>query len=561
MKNKFTDKEQQLNRMKSLMNYGLHTEGKKAQYSSVEYTKLGADGKMYGIVREGTKYFIKSAPNNGKLVKENFDYIGGFRNRKDNEYDNFALAQKQFDLKMMSLKEAVNNDDVLIESWDLNKKEKLVTEATDKMKSEIFRERQIMKNAMKINEKKECNGICCDISDTQKDNIKSDKPKTGNAKDAVEHEEAELPKEMKEGKETLAWHDSNGNPKADTYLDKSHGTEIGSSSPFDDAKGKDITDNGNPNVESSEAKNGVVKESESMHDKDCQNTPKPGVSNVGDTAPFDGEKGKEITEDVDDVDIDDVSVDDTDVDDSSIDGDDTDSDVSLDDPISDDDVLSDDEDDLADDDALDTDVDDSESTDDVYGDDIESRISAVEDLLSKIASKLGVNDEVDGSEYSNDDDLFSDDDELDYDDNDDFGAEEDIDDNLDLDMPMESKRRRNDIQIYETRAFRNAMRNRRMVNEEGMEAFTDNGRVPSGNMNKLDDFGKHPAYQKKVMNLPPKDKKEFDGYYDMNDDSVRNDNPYGEKIGDGAPFDITPEKIQNAIAEAINRLKKKSSRK
>lgn len=549
MKNNFTDKEQQLNRMKSLMNYGLHTEGKKAQYSSVEYTKLGADGKMYGIVREGTKYFIKSAPNNGKLVKENFDYIGGFRNRKDNEYDNFALAQKQFDLKMLSLKEAVNNDDVIIESWDLNKKEKLVTEATDKMKSEIFRERQIMKNAMKINEKKECNGICCDISNTQKDNIKSDKPKTGNAKDAVEHEEAELPKEMKEEKEVLGWHDSNGNPKGDTYLDKSHGTEVGSSAPFDDAKGKDITDNGSSDVNSSEAKNGVVSEGESMHDKDRQNTPKPGVSNVGDTAPFDGKKGKEITEDVDDVDAE---------------GTDTDDDVSLDDPISDDvtsddDQLSDEGDDLIDDEPLDDA--DSESTDDVYGEDIESRISAVEDLLSKIASKLGVNDEVDSSDYSDDDDLFSDDDELDYDEGDDFGAEEDIDDNLDLDMPMESRKRRNDVQIYETKAFRNAMRNKRMVNEEGMESFTDNGRVPSGNMNKLNDFGKHPAYQKKVMDLPPKDKKEFSGYYDMNDDSVKNDNPYGEKIGDSAPFDITPEKIQNAIAEAIDRLKKKSNRK
>jgi hypothetical protein len=89
-----------------------------------------------------------------------------------------------------------------------------------------------------------------------------------------------------------------------------------------------------------------------------------------------------------------------------------------------------------------------------------------------------------------------------------------------------------------------------------MTPFKDAGRVPSGNMNKLDDFGKHPAYQKKVMELPPKDLQEFPGYYDMNDDSVRNDAPYGEKIGDGAPFDIDPQLIDNAIAEAFNRLKK-----
>ena len=107
-------------------------------------------------------------------------------------------------------------------------------------------------------------------------------------------------------------------------------------------------------------------------------------------------------------------------------------------------------------------------------------------------------------------------------------------------------------EIYESKKFRKAM-----MNEGGMTPFTDNGRVPANNMNKLDDFGKHPAYQKKVMTLPPKDHKEFDGYYDMNDDSVKNDEPYGEKIGDGAPFEIDTEKVDNAIAEAIRRFKKK----
>ena len=117
---------------------------------------------------------------------------------------------------------------------------------------------------------------------------------------------------------------------------------------------------------------------------------------------------------------------------------------------------------------------------------------------------------------------------------------------------MES-RKRNGVQIYETKAYREAMRK---LNEDGMTPFKDAGRVPQGNMNKLDDFGKHPAYQKVVMTLPPKDLQEFPEYYDMNDDSVKNDEPYGEKIGDGAPFDIDPESIDNAIAEAFDRLKK-----
>ena len=105
-----------LARMKALMGYGLKTENKQA-YSSVEYQKTGADGKIYGIVREGANYYIKVAPNKQNLLKEDFGYIGGFRNRKDYQYDSYANAQKQFDLKMMSLKEAANNPSFSVSSW------------------------------------------------------------------------------------------------------------------------------------------------------------------------------------------------------------------------------------------------------------------------------------------------------------------------------------------------------------------------------------------------------------------------------------------------------------
>ena len=220
-----------LNRMKALMGYGLQTESKKTPYSSVENQKLGADGKVYGIVREGLNYFIKVAPNKANLVKEDFSYIGGFRNRKDYQYHSFADAQKNFDMKMMSLKEAANRMDVDTSSWNLDKKEEVVVEATEKMKKEILRERQIMKNAVLINEKK---AVCCDAPGCPKDNIKSEKPSTGNAEDAVDHEKAELPKEMTESvvneEEVLGWNRGN-----DDYMDKSHGTEIGDSAPFDDA--------------------------------------------------------------------------------------------------------------------------------------------------------------------------------------------------------------------------------------------------------------------------------------------------------------------------------------
>ena len=528
-----------LSRMKALMGYGLQTESKKTSYSSVENQKLGADGKIYGIVREGLNYFIKVAPNKANLLKEDFNYIGGFRNRKDYQYGSFADAQKNFDMKMMSLKEAANKMDVDTSSWNLDKKEEVVVEATEKMKNEILRERQIMKNAVLINEKK---AVCCDAPGCPKDNIKSEKPETGKAEDAVDHEKAELPKEMTESvvneEEVLGWNRGN-----DDYMDKSHGTEIGDSAPFDDAEARNIDDGDKQVNKTSEMKNGTVEEGTSMHDADNQNTPTPGVGEVGDDQPFDGEKGKQIDESFDDFGGEEE------------------------DPMGDDLGVEGGEEPIGDEgEPIDADVEgeelgdeiaDDEMSDEVYEDDTESRLDAMEELLSQIAAKLGVTEApVDDAAYG-DDELYDDEDgdEFGDEEGDDFGDEEEpIEDEMNFDVMPES-RHRNGVQIFETKAFRNAMRKQRM-NEEGMTPFKDAGRVPSGNMNKLDDFGKHPAYQKKVMELPPKDMKEFPDYYDMNDDSVKNDTPYGEKIGDGAPFEIDPQKIDNAIAEALNRLKK-----
>ena len=533
----------QLSRMKSLMNYGLKTESKQA-YSSVEYQKVGADGNVYGIVREGTKYYIKSAPNKQNLIKEDFSYIGGFRNRKDNEYNSFANAQKQFDLKMMSLKEANNKTDFNISSWNLDKKENVVVEASEKMQKEILRERQIMQNAMAINEKK---AVCCDAPGCPKDNIdKGEKPQTGNAENAVGYEKAELPKEMTEGKtcsncgknpcqcesvneeEVLGWNRGN-----DDYMDKSHGTEIGDSAPFDGPKARNIDGGDKKVTNTSGMKNGVVENhGTSMHDTDDQNKPAVGVGegpSDDNNKPFDNEKGKQIDEAVDDFGAED---------DGPIGDEPMGDELGGDDFGEEGDEFGDEGDDFGEE----GDEFGDEDTYEIYEDDLESRVASMEDLLTQIAAKLGVEEGPVDDEAYEDDDIFGDEGE------DDFEGEDD-------ELPMESMRRRGGIQIYETRAYRNAMRKQR-INEEGMTPFKDAGRVPQGNMNKLGDFGKHPAWQKKVMELPPKDLKEFPGYYDMNDDSVKNDNPYGEKIGDGAPFEIDPQSIDNAIAEAFNRLKK-----
>ena len=506
-----------LSRMKALMGYGLKTEGKEAPYSNIEYQKRGADGKVYSILREGTSYFIKVADYKPTLMKEDFQYIGGFRNRKDNQYSSYADAQKNFDLKMMSLKEANDKKDFIVESWNIDKHGELTVEATEKMRKEIMRQRQIMKNASLIQEKKE---IDTKIAASQDDNIKKDEPKCGNAADACDgigFKKADCCKDsiicddkktedLKEA-EVLAWN-RNGDTKTDNYMDKSHGTEIGSSMPFDDAKGKQIDGSGDDNPKTSNAESGVIGEETAMHNADNQNTPSVGVGEGPSdrhNKPFDDEMGKQIDEAIDDFEADEADDslgdgigDETDDIDAGID----DADAAMaDDAMADADAeMADDE--LATDDAIEDDV---EATDDIAA--LESRISSIEGLLRSIANELGVNEPaVDEEPYQEDgEDIFDgDEDDTEYevvaDD-----EEEPIDDqyNAECGMMPESRQR---VRVIESPRYKKLMREEE---QDAPTSFKDAGRVPQGNMNKLDDFGKHPAYQKKVMELPPKDMQEF----------------------------------------------------
>jgi hypothetical protein len=354
-------------------------------------------------------------------------------------------------------------------------------------------------------------------------------------------------------------------------MDKTHGTEIGDKMPFDGPEARNIDDGDKKVTRSGEERNGTIHEEDTsmIYTPDNQNSPKPGVGEIGDDDPFDAGEGRQIDEAIDDLegdaDLEDGGEPELGDDDLELGGDEEEPgldgdnlDLGGEDPVGDE--YSDDELDVEDD----------------YSEDgVEERLSSLEDVVNKIADKLGVGTYDDDDLY--DDEGFDGDDEdddtefeLDVDDDDadledpdaDLeGADADLEDAED-EAPIEDETVFGENTVYESRAYRamklrESMRRARRINEGGMTPFKDAGRVPQGNMNKLDDFGKHPAYQKVVMSLPPKDLQEFPDYYDMNDESVRNDSPYGEKIGDGAPFDIDPESIDNAIAESIKRTLKK----
>ena len=291
----------ELDRMKSLINYGKVEENTQsgAIIPRVEYSQKAADGKTYGIIRECNKFYIKVAPKKDtEVLAEDFDYIGGINNRKENEYATYAKASKQFDLKMMSINEA-HAVKVPVEQFKEQEESDWQINETKEMRSELNRFMQITNNVQSILSEdkqgftmnhdkvpeapashpsdKKVNSPFTDtaVANGDKDftktatdpakqgapfdkdgeatnaDMQSDKKPTGKT-DATYTEKAQYVPDntvadkkpsggkvvrVTEGKRTLklteeqvlAWN------KSKEYMDMSHGTEIGSTAPYEEA--------------------------------------------------------------------------------------------------------------------------------------------------------------------------------------------------------------------------------------------------------------------------------------------------------------------------------------
>ena len=398
-----------IERMKTMMNYGLKTENKNTQYSSVEYQKVAADGKNYGIVREGAKFYIKVSNKTKDALKEDFNYIGGFVNRKNNEYNSYANAIKQFELKMMNINETQDaNKRIMVESWDPEKREVLMVEATETMKNEIERQKEIMRRAMNISEGKSYE-IGKEQSNTQKNNIKQEGGQLGSQEgnggdpftEAPEKEVKDSQKNNKKDEFKATVNESeelicNDN---DDYMDMSNGTEIGDSAPF----------------------------------TEC---PKEGCDAVN-----------ESIEDFEDVEFDDEEEDILDSEDGEAE-----------DIMDDTEEIIDGEEEIVDD--FESDLDD-EMVDDVETEesDLEDRISSIEAMLDKIAAKLGVDVFEDDSLYG--DEEGSEETELDAEneiDSDDMGDESNDEAEYELDIEDEMTDALDECVVIETPNYRKLMK-------------------------------------------------------------------------------------------------------
>lgn len=142
----------QLERMLKLMKLD-ETTNKQNTNSSLEYVTEGADGKMYGVVREGTKYFIKNSDIKGKnLVSEDFNYVGGFMEKNRCKFNSYTDAIKNLDMKLMSIKESCNSTVQIVEATNPAFKAERKVRETESMGIEIARQRQIMERLEHLHE-------------------------------------------------------------------------------------------------------------------------------------------------------------------------------------------------------------------------------------------------------------------------------------------------------------------------------------------------------------------------------------------------------------------------
>ena len=93
-------------RMMELMGINQINENKSA--IAVELTKMGPDGKAYAIIRENHEYYIKSTNKTSGLIAEDFKYIGGLQNKKQEAYPSYAKAIKHLNIKFNSIQEALD---------------------------------------------------------------------------------------------------------------------------------------------------------------------------------------------------------------------------------------------------------------------------------------------------------------------------------------------------------------------------------------------------------------------------------------------------------------------
>lgn len=526
--------ENTLDRMKALYTYGKDiNESKKINSYSLEHKATAADGITYGIIRECNKYYIKKAQPGKEAIAESYQYLGGFCNKGNYEYDSYNKAVKNFELKLASINEA-HGGNVVISTLDPFKKGEFIVEGTERMKDVIARQRQIMHNvSMIMNESST-------IGASRKDDV---------VKYDGKNPEAETGKRGDEGMTTAT-------AKPDYAGSKTNGVDkkVG---PFNENPGKcedqlkESCDCGEDNCSCDWGSEGIGKgrdpkqvgwdmEGQTVvneEEQDWASAGLPSTPGVGEADtdhnndPFNKtvNEGEEFDVE-DDVEVD-AAADETEGEDFDVEDFESEEDA---------DVVDTDDIDLGDEEM----PEDSEEMPEESDGDIMARIAELEAELEVLKAQVNGGDEFDaeGEDFDVEGDMDIDtteagDDvsefEADFDavddsefEGEDFDAEgeesfDEMDECGDMSL-MEAKR------AYMNHIVESVVAN--MINEDELHVF-----------------GKHPGYQKKPMELPTTGEDNNQWGEDWNDDSVYSEEPFGTKIGDSAPFN----KLVDAVTKDV----------
>ena len=547
------------------MKYGMVSENTNKN-ASFEYHRVASDGKSYGIFKECSKYYIKSAPAEKENLAEAYDYLGGWKNRKDYEYDSFANAQKQFDLKMMSINEACGSK-ANAATLNPSKKQDYIVEGTEKMKQEIARQRQIMANTATIIRE----GSYIGVGDPERvsGNNDEDKPYTengeakldkdmpkANCKPAAEsnpYGDGKAPEKGKDvksgdvlskGTAVAAEHPSGGKV---TRVDEGCDGNVCNAAPNgakdwgSEGIGKG---NGDPKENGWEMENAQYV-NEEINDAKEWDEGLPGSAGTGEADtdhnndPFN--KGVAVNEAEDDENEYDVEGGEdevpADIENDEVPAEGGEEEAPADAP----------EDELPAEDELGGE--EELPLDDELGDedgDLEAEIAElraeIEALKAEIEGgeeELPAEDELGGEELPAEDELG--------------GEEAPAEDEISLDdaapeepageeLPAGDGRPAEDEPIDDEKE----LFVERVVNSVVKDIMKEEKTV-------LHDFGNHPGYRKKPMDLPPTGSDNVDGKKDWNDDSVHSEEPFGKTIGDGKPYEKLAQLITDRVMEQIKK--------
>jgi len=524
------DYTKELEKMQHLMNYGIN-ESKNTVSSNgiVEYSQVGADGKTYGILREGTKYFVKVAPKKDtQIVAEDYDYINGFLNRKG--YDSYTKASNALNLQLISVNEANGSKEPVKSQFNINESAEWQNKETQEAKAELSRFYQLVENVDNILSenvhyiKEDKNSP---YTDTAKDAVNKAN-KGGGGTDGPQGKQQNLGIKDKsyvdDGKQVnpetvynkngVKGTSPSGEYKAacgDNNIDKEGGNAYQEKAKTSKEQGKSVTNEGK--------KKRVIKLSEDqkkqvlawrddrafVHNSSDSELDRSHGTEIGDTAPYDDK----VNENFETTEWDDGLPGSAGIGEPKKYKEPFEKQEGVTQPVTEN-VLEID---------LGSDLDDSiaQSGQDILDSDLNTNDSSIYNHLDT----HGEGPESLGVDFNNDD-VMSDIPDTDMDGEIaplDFGGDE----------PMDDMGDENELApLYETI--------KRIVET------------------KLDDFGKHPAYQKKVMTLP----KNADGSEwgeDWNDESTKGEEPYGKQIGSSAPFDDVVSAITNAVVTALGKKK------